>query len=105
MAKGTRKVTKRINKITTTSKIIQPFSTRNLHSALMNIHKNMAVANRIITKKLTTIPVQENMGPRTAKTKYLNTMKAKRNLQEQIKKKREQLKHNIDDITMMMSRF
>ena len=102
MAKGTRKATKRI---ATTAKRIQPFSTHNLHAALMNIHKNVAVANSIISKKISVIPVQSNMGPRSAKTKYLNTMKAKRNLQEQIKKKREQLKHNMDDITMMMSRF
>lgn len=105
MAKGTRKVSKRLTKMTSKKVRRNPFSTHNLRAALMNIHKNVEAASRMINKKIATVPVRRNTPGRASKARFLQTLKMNRNIKEQIKQKRQQLKHNIDDITMMMSKL
>ena len=100
MAKGTKKVITRT--ATATRRRTNPFTTRNLRNALMNIHKNIIAAEGIIDKK---IGNTHTLAPRASKMRYLNTLKAERNIKEQLKTKRQALKKNIDDITMMMSKL
>lgn len=102
MAKGTRKVKKRTSTIASRKVRHNPFSTRNLRAALMNIHRNVEAASRIIDKKINNVPART---VRASKARFLQSLKANRNIKEQIKQKRQQLKHNIDDITMMMSKL
>jgi uncharacterized protein YwgA len=100
MAKGTKKATKRVGAFT--RKRIHPFSTRNLRSALMNIHKNVVQAEHTIKQK---IENTKPLAPRASKMRYLNTLKAERHIKEQIKQKKNALKKNIDDITMLFSKL
>ena len=105
MVKGTRKATKRLTKVASKKVRRNPFTTRNLQAALMNIHRNVEVASRIINKKITVVPVKRNALGRQAKSRFLQTIKTNRNIKEQIKQQRQQLKHNVDDITSMMSKL
>ena len=103
MVKSTKKATKRVGAIT--RKRVNPFSTRNLRSALMNIHKNIVVAEHTIKKKIDNTKPRAPLAPRASKMRYLNTLKAERNIKNQLKIQRQALKKNIDDITMMMSKL
>ncbi len=100
MVKGTKKTTKRVGVVT--RKRTNPFSTRNLRSALMNIHRNVVQAEHTIKQK---IENTRTLAPRASKMRYLNTLKAERHIKEQIKTKRQALKKNIDDITMLFSKL
>jgi hypothetical protein len=106
MVKSTKKATKRVAAVT--RKRVHPFSTRNLRSALMNIHKNIVVAEHTIKKKIENtkpLTLRAPLAPRASKMRYLNTLKAERNIKNKLKTQRQALKKNIDDITMMMSKL
>jgi len=103
MVKGTKKATKRVGAVT--RKRVHPFSTHNLRSALMNIHKNVVRAEHTIKQKIENTKPHAPLAPRASKMRYLNTLKAERHIKEQIKQKKNALKKNIDDITMLFSKL